>query len=110
MAYVPAPAFFSGRAAQRRESEGAEELRPFCSFNRVGQLDGGEAMNPRPFIRIAAAGLLATTLVGGAITPSLSATLPVSSLEQIAGPTPDPTGPMVGRLGLAGLWLGMAQT
>jgi len=44
-------------------------------------------MSPLPFIRIAAAGLLATTLVGGAITPALSATLPVSSLEQVAGPT-----------------------
>ena len=45
-------------------------------------------MSTRPFTRIAATGLLAATLVSGAVTPSPSATLPVSSVQQIAGLTP----------------------
>ena len=45
-------------------------------------------MSTHPFTRMVAAGLLATAIGGGAMTPSQSMTLPVTSVPEIAGAAP----------------------
>src|SRR3954464_6849264 len=45
-------------------------------------------MSTHPFTRMVASGLLATTIVGGAMTPSQSMPLPVTSVQAIAGAAP----------------------